>query len=499
MGHRQIAAAEPQRGAEGQSVDQEAEDEGEAGHAGKAERRRHPRGAGQQWRARISEGHVDREAAGEEEAAGEVRSQVGEERGRRGAFHAEAGDQGDAGQHVHRGGDGGQPEDENGAAVEEDEVRDAIGALDALRCGEQEHGEIAGGEFRADPVEQGPADRDQADQHRQLNGEDQTGRRGGGLTGAGGADMAERARDDGGQQAVEALPDLADRGADLPRHAVNAGRAFAEEQADQIEIEPASQRIGEIAERREGGFADHEAKALRRKAIGAEAEGAETLAGADQGIDESAERAGPIADDQSGRLIAERPGEGRGGEAGIRLDDRAGPDLMAHPVRPAGRGEQQIEQALAEDHRGEQKQGGGGVAGERAGREQGDHKHQGQDAGQARQRDEHDAVEHDVRRAAAAFLLVEQFEELPLHAGAADGDGELDDGDGDGEGAEQGDAEQPPGHQHEEQAGAEADQEAERGRTSAFENQTLGGGAHFALVSEATAVDQALCPDPRQR
>ena len=60
----------------------------------------------------------------------------------------------------------------------------------------------------------------------------------------------------GVKQAVEALADLADRRAHLLRHAVNAGRRLAEEQADQIEIEPAGERVGEIAQRRQRGLAD---------------------------------------------------------------------------------------------------------------------------------------------------------------------------------------------------------------------------------------------------
>ena len=85
------------------------------------------------------------------------------------------------------------------------------------------------------------------------------------------------------------------------------------------------------------------------------------------------------------------------------------------------------------------------------------------DADEAGGDDEDDAVDQDVRRRAAALLLVEQFEDLPLQAGAADRDRELDDGDGDRIGAEQGGAEQPAGDEHEQQPRAEADQEAQSG------------------------------------
>ena len=90
--------------------------------------------------------------------------------------------------------------------------------------------QIAGGEFGPEPAEQGQADRGQRDQDRQLDREDQARRRGDRGAGLDRAADGERAGDDRGEQAVEALPHLADRGADLAGHAVDAGRAFAEEQ-----------------------------------------------------------------------------------------------------------------------------------------------------------------------------------------------------------------------------------------------------------------------------
>ena len=118
------------------------------------------------------------------------------------------------------------------------------------------------------------------------------------------------------------------------------------------------------------------------------------------------------------------------------------------------------------------------------GRQQGDRDHDRRGADEAGQGDEDGAVEDDVRRAAALLLLVEQFEQLPLHAGAAEGHRQLDHGDGDGEGAEQGDAEQAAGDDDEEQPRAEADDEAQSGRAAASQDQSLGGGGgHFVLVS----------------
>ena len=84
--------------------------------------------------------------------------------------------------------------------------------------------------------------------------------------------------------------------------------------------------------------------------------------------------------------------------------------------------------------------------------------------------------------------LVEQFEDLPLHAGAAERDRELDHRDGDGEGAEQGGAEQAAGDEDEQEPRAEADEEAERGGAAASQDQTLGGGGgHPFLLSAPQA------------
>ena len=86
-----------------------------------------------------------------------------------------------------------------------------------------------------------------------------------------GAAMGERARDDRRQQAVEALADLADRRAHLLGHAVNAGRRLAEEKADQIEVEPAGERVGEVAQRRQRRLADHPDEAGGDEAVAAQA------------------------------------------------------------------------------------------------------------------------------------------------------------------------------------------------------------------------------------
>ena len=96
---------------------------------------------------------------------------------------------------------------------------------------------------------------------------------------------------------------------------------------------------------------------------------------------------------------------------------------------------------------------------------------------------------------AEVVFLVQQFEDLTLHAGAADGYGELDHRHGNAKRAKQGDPEEPAGDENEEEARAEADYEAERGRAGSPKNQALRSGGHyFRLVSGRGAVDQGLWP-----
>ena len=106
----------------------------------------------------------------------------------------------------------------------------------------------------------------------------------------------------------------------------------------------------------------------------------------------------------------------------------------------------------------------------------------------------------DIFRRPPRRALLEQPEQIALHAEAADRDGQLDHRDGEGIGAEQGDAEQPGGDEHEEQARAEADRIARRGRAAAAQDQPVcvSAGCHCSIAPQPDAPRShfSLYPQP---
>ncbi len=371
--------------------------------------------------------------------------------------------------------DEGHPQPEARAQIDEDEVADAEGRLHRLGDREDRHRRISRLEAGPHPVEQRAADDHDGEQIGQLEDEDQPGGGRQRLRARAGAARGQALRDQGDEQAVEALPDLPERRHDLPSHSVQPRRRLAEQDSDQIEVRPHVEAVdqvgGRVARRPPQDPGEH----ARRGPVAEQSESTEPPAGAENRISEGGEGPAPIADDEPFRFPSEQPGRAAAGEERPGLDHAPRHHLVANRLLPAGRRQEQVEQGLARRHRRQQDQGRGGGRSQhrRRDEERGRHHQRGQR--QAGPGDQQGEVDQPMggrpgRRAAA---VLEQLEGGLLRAEGAGIDDQLDGRDRDRIGSERGRPEQPRRRQQEQQPRGESEREAGGARLGAADDQTF--------------------------